>query len=100
MNKWAITGDRVLRHKDIAPDRKWDIGDNFWNEKYEDWGDYQLKLQIMSYYKDVFDRENKDGSTILNDLDGAYNRCVKDDGTLDAKEFFWLIQVELERIKK
>lgn len=41
MNKHNITHKKILRHKDIAPGRKRDIGDNFWNERYSSWSAYQ-----------------------------------------------------------
>jgi len=45
MKKYWITSDRVLRHKDIAPKRKWDIWENFYNEKYVNWWAYQNMLK-------------------------------------------------------
>ena len=31
----------IIRHKDIAPGRKRDIGDNFWNNNFSSWQAYQ-----------------------------------------------------------
>lgn len=39
-----IPAENVLRHKDIAPKRKVDISDIFWNKTYKTWGDFQKSL--------------------------------------------------------
>ena len=44
MGKYSIGADNVLRHKDIAPKRKTDIGDNFWKDKFVSYHDYQIML--------------------------------------------------------
>ena len=41
MFTFKIPKENVLRHKDIAPNRKNDIADIFWNNKYASWKDYQ-----------------------------------------------------------
>ena len=38
--KHNISKELILRHRDIAPGRKWDIGDNFWNKDYSSWAEY------------------------------------------------------------
>lgn len=35
-----IPKENVLRHKDIAPKRKTDVADSFWNNKYKTYQDY------------------------------------------------------------
>jgi len=45
MREYDIPYTNVLRHKDIAPKRKTDIGDNFWNE-YKSWKSYQKSLKV------------------------------------------------------
>lgn len=44
MKVYWIPQYNVLRHKDIAPWRKTDIADSFWNEKYKTWWEYQRSL--------------------------------------------------------
>lgn len=46
MKEYAITSDRVIRHKDIAPWRKRDIGDNFRNDQYSSFEEYQKSLDL------------------------------------------------------
>lgn len=45
MDKYNIDTNMVLRHKDIAPRRKIDIHDNFWNNEYESFEDYKNHLK-------------------------------------------------------
>lgn len=40
-----IPMERVLRHKDIAPKRKWDISDAFWNKEYISFWQYCWSLK-------------------------------------------------------
>ena len=99
-----IKKENILRHKDIAPWRKTDIADSFWNDNFDSWGSYInslfIKKEIMGFYETIFKMENPKGSSIFNDLDWALNRCIKKDWSLDAKEFFYLVMIWLERIKK
>lgn len=44
MDTFKIPNYNVLRHKDIAPWRKTDIADSFWNFKYSSWEEYQKSL--------------------------------------------------------
>lgn len=44
MFKFNIPKENVLRHKDIAPGRKVDIADSFWNHWFVSWKDYQDSL--------------------------------------------------------
>ena len=42
--KYAIPEQNILRHKDIAPKRKWDIADTFWNNKHASFDAYRKSL--------------------------------------------------------
>lgn len=44
MYVYWIPKENVLRHRDIAPKRKWDIGDNFWLPYFPTYGDFQNDL--------------------------------------------------------
>ena len=49
--KHNIENSRVIRHKDYAPSRKWDISDNFyktvWCDSYEQWLEEKVDLQFV-----------------------------------------------------
>lgn len=44
MKTFNIPKENVLRHKDIAPWRKTDIADTFWNHWFKSWKEYQYSL--------------------------------------------------------
>lgn len=44
MAVFKIPKERVIRHKDIAPKRKIDVLDTFWNKEFATWADYQKSL--------------------------------------------------------
>lgn len=44
MKTFNIPKENVLRHKDIAPWRKIDIVDTFWNHWFKSWQEYQNSL--------------------------------------------------------
>lgn len=44
MAVYKIPGRNVLRHKDIAPGRKWDISDTFWKIDLKEFSEYQDSL--------------------------------------------------------
>jgi N-acetylmuramoyl-L-alanine amidase len=48
MKKYDIPSRYVVRHKDIAPKRKIDIEDTFWNNEYASWEEYQSSLNTMT----------------------------------------------------
>lgn len=41
IKKYNLTPDKIIRHKDIAPKRKTDVGDTFWSNTYKTWEEYQ-----------------------------------------------------------
>lgn len=45
MNVCNIPKEKVIRHKDIAPWRKTDIADTFWNTKYKTYAEWQNTLK-------------------------------------------------------
>jgi N-acetyl-anhydromuramyl-L-alanine amidase AmpD len=47
MKKYNIPAKNVIRHRDASPDRKWDVGNNFWNNEYKSYSDYQKSLEII-----------------------------------------------------
>jgi len=44
MNKHWLSKDEVIRHKDISPWRKRDVGDEFWNTRFSTFTEYQNSL--------------------------------------------------------
>jgi len=48
MDKYSIDSSSILRHKDIAPWRKTDVGDSFWNNEYKTYSEYQQSFIIQS----------------------------------------------------
>lgn len=40
IKKYGIKKENVVRHKDIAPGRKVDVDDSFWNKTHWSWSDY------------------------------------------------------------
>lgn len=42
--KYAIPKENILRHKDIAPKRKTDIADSFWNVYWKSWDEFKNNL--------------------------------------------------------
>lgn len=48
INNYWISEQNIIRHKDIAPWRKIDVWDNFWNKNYSSWDKYQ-----QSYSKET-----------------------------------------------
>lgn len=44
MKTFDISKENVLRHSDIAPWRKVDIADSFWNNWFKSWQEYQESL--------------------------------------------------------
>lgn len=44
MKKHNILSSMVIRHKDVAPGRKRDIGDNFWNNQFSSFAEWQKSL--------------------------------------------------------
>jgi len=42
--KYGIPKENVLRHKDVAPGRKTDIADSFWNIYWESWDAFKNNL--------------------------------------------------------
>ena len=59
-----------------------------------------LKNKLMWFYKEIFERENPNGSTVFNDLEWAVDKCIDKNWNLISEEFFYLVMIWLERIKK
>lgn len=56
MQTHGIPANRVIRHKDIAPKRKSDVRDAFWQNEYATFADYQnslTKSSIMNTLKET-----------------------------------------------
>lgn len=59
--KYAIPKENILRHKDIAPKRKTDIADSFWNVYWASWEEFKNNLftnkpiMVKTKYTDLKD---------------------------------------------
>lgn len=55
--KYKLWSDRIIRHKDIAPGRKWDVGDNFRNNQFANFAEYQNSYtkKPVSQYPDAIE---------------------------------------------
>lgn len=45
MSVFNIPNTKVIRHKDIAPRRKTDIADTYWNKKFKTFNEYTATLK-------------------------------------------------------
>lgn len=54
MEKYNIKPENLIRHKDIAPWRKTDIADIFWNNEFKTWKDYQTNYKSMETLQKEF----------------------------------------------
>lgn len=48
MQQYTIPSKNILRHKDIAPWRKVDVYDEFWNNQYKTFDEYQRSFEYMT----------------------------------------------------
>ena len=74
MEQYSIPSQLVLRHKDVSPGRKWDIGDNFY-APLKSWGEYQLTLSYMD--QQTLDVVRDKTATGIGENISAYWNMVK-----------------------
>lgn len=66
--------NRIIRHKDIAPRRKNDVADEFWNNEYKTFTDYQNSYistntplmpdnTTQSKFKEIYEKERTENYT-------------------------------------
>lgn len=64
IEKYWISKDNVVRHKDIAPKRKNDVDDSFWSDKFKTWDEYKNNLfskkETMSKYTELMNNVIKE----------------------------------------
>lgn len=92
-----IPKENCIRHKDIAPKRKTDIADSFWNWISKTWNDYinTLFITIMANrYKDIMNKELAESK--LPNLFDNYD----EDFNLTDWEIKSLIMIALIRLNK
>lgn len=93
---YAIPKENVLRHKDIAPKRKWDVADTFWNWGFWSYDQYINSLFIKntnmaSKYTEIM--ENVIKETGFKPIFGSHEW----DQPLTEKEIKELIEIALAR---
>lgn len=73
IEKYDIKKENIVRHKDIAPNRKVDIYDTFWNNKFSSYNEYinyiYNKIIIMWVYSkltwfEIFNQKEEDYNTV------------------------------------
>ena len=75
LKELKLTPDKLIRHKDIAPGRKTDIDDSFWNDLYKTFTEYQnsyMENNKVSKFKEVLEKEKpKDYTQIFSSLEDS-----------------------------
>lgn len=92
--KYNIPNERVVRHLDISPWRKWDIADTFFRgESFEVWKKKNLQVTktTMWEYENFFNTRYKWVSRVLNDIEWAIQK------TGIARELLFLQLIMHER---
>lgn len=91
----GIPVENIIRHKDIAPGRKVDVDDSFWNNEYKTFTDYQNSYMttptneqtiVPSQFISIFEEERKKYrltkkatyNQIFSDLSGAKPATIED----------------------
>lgn len=93
-DRYKIPNENILRHKDIAPQRKVDIDDSFWRDRgyasFDIWKKFYFpNTYNMWEYEKLF--KGKYGkSSVLNDIEGA----IKKTGIPREQLFLQLIMFE------
>lgn len=101
IKKHWITRDNVVRHKDITP-RKIDPYDSFWNTRFNSWSayvDYLFNIIAMWEFEKQFKNKYWKGN-IFWDIDWGLKKCINQDWTINAKEFFYFTMIGLERVSQ
>lgn len=65
MLQYNIPSQKIIRHKDIAPNRKVDINDSFWNDDYNTREDFQRSFDLIKTYQFTEDDKVVDLETVI-----------------------------------
>lgn len=86
--KHSIPTNRIIRHKDIAPKRKVDVYDTFWNNQFKTFQDYQnsyaTKKEWQDYLRSLIAANGKEWGA---SKDTAYKDLLNDINNL-CREYF------------
>jgi len=101
--KYAIPKENILRHKDIAPWRKVDISDTFWNGEFKTFEDYKINLFLntpsmatKTKYTDI--KDNLVAELKAKNLNPVFN-TFEGDKPLTEQETKELIEIATARIR-
>jgi len=74
IKKFKVPPELILRHKDVAPERKIDIHDNFWNSQFASWKEYvnyiYTKKILMDKYRKIMEEEVPENERLLKNHEG------------------------------
>lgn len=94
-DKYNIPVGNIIRHKDIAPKRKTDLSDVFWNKYHHTYNDFIKSIfniqEITGQYEKIF-IEKYGESSIYKDIAWAIKQFP------DNKELIYFILIWMERI--
>lgn len=108
LKKYNIPTQNIIRHKDIAPNRKTDISDSFRNTKHKTRNEYQqsfnsLPIILMWFYQDLRKKECENipkEQRIFKDPASACEKIKTLSSGEQTTEILYLIALLLQRIKK
>ena len=104
ISKYNIKKENLARHKDIAPGRKIDPDDSLWFPRFKTFENYKNYLfnknYLMWVYEKMFNETYNWKSSVFNDVNGAIEKCINSDWSINWREFFFFTLIWFERTNK
>ena len=104
MDTCDIAPDHLLRHKDIAPKRKTDVDDSFWNSYYPSFTAYQKSfmdttpLTTPGYYEAIYQKAFTDPTTaVIKDIPAAVTRLAQN--PINIRELIYFVAIAVQVAK-